>query len=220
MNWYKYSKIFSLSGVIPSEELKKDDYRGLHQAPSNDGFSASLYDVTKIYPEDIYSYNAIRYYGHGIPSDSEAIYIIQSSRNKPNKPIKIYRAVPDFNKDTITKIKALNYIIGYFDNNRYFPMKNNIVWQLQDKYPIEQFSYNEQQKMIYNDIQRQLEQLSLQLQKPIAINPGDWITITKSYAKEYGESTLMGDYKIISKTVTAKELFTDGNSIHEWGYNP
>lgn len=52
------------------------------------------------------------------------------------------------------------------------------------------------------------------------INPGDWVTINRQYAKAHGESNLRGNYRIISKQVWARDLFTDGNSIHEWGYNP
>ncbi len=52
------------------------------------------------------------------------------------------------------------------------------------------------------------------------INPKDWVTISKEYAKSHGESVLKGDYKIVSKKVQAKDLWTDGNSIHEWGYDP
>ena len=52
------------------------------------------------------------------------------------------------------------------------------------------------------------------------INSKDWVTTSKLYAKEHGESNLPNGYKIIEKKVTAKELYTDGNSIHEWGYNP
>lgn len=52
------------------------------------------------------------------------------------------------------------------------------------------------------------------------INPGDWVGTTRAYAKEHGESHLNGPYKIISKTVYARDLFTDGNSIEEWGYVP
>ena len=35
-----------------------------------------------------------------------------------------------------------------------------------------------------------------------------------------GEAHLNGKYKIISKSVPAKHLFTDGNSVHELGYDP
>ena len=52
------------------------------------------------------------------------------------------------------------------------------------------------------------------------INPGDWISTTKEYAKDHGESNLGGNYKIISQPVKARDIFTDGNSIHEFGYDP
>ena len=52
------------------------------------------------------------------------------------------------------------------------------------------------------------------------INSGDWVTITKQYAIEHGENRFDGDYKLLSKKVKAKDLATDGNSIHEQGYDP
>lgn len=52
-----------------------------------------------------------------------------------------------------------------------------------------------------------------------AINPGDWVTLTKGYAKTHGES-LGKEYKILSMKVRADEVFTPGDSIHEWGYWP
>jgi hypothetical protein len=52
------------------------------------------------------------------------------------------------------------------------------------------------------------------------INPGDWVTINKDYAKEHGEASLNNDYKILHKIVSAKHLFNDGGSIQEWGYHP
>ena len=51
------------------------------------------------------------------------------------------------------------------------------------------------------------------------INPGDWVTINKDYAKEHGERHL-DNYTVLSKKVPVKEIYTDGNSIHEWGWNP
>lgn len=50
--------------------------------------------------------------------------------------------------------------------------------------------------------------------------PGDWVTINKKYAVQHGKSNLDGNYMILTKTVPAKYLYTDGNSIHEWGYDP
>lgn len=52
------------------------------------------------------------------------------------------------------------------------------------------------------------------------INPGDWITLTKEYAKEHGESNLDGKYKIVKKEIYARDIFTDANSIQEFGYDP
>jgi hypothetical protein len=52
------------------------------------------------------------------------------------------------------------------------------------------------------------------------INEGDWVTINKKYAIQHGEATLRGEYKLLSKDVPAKHLYTDANSIHEFGYDP
>lgn len=50
------------------------------------------------------------------------------------------------------------------------------------------------------------------------INPGDWVTINRDYAVEHGHG--LGKYKILSKIVSAKHLYTNGDSIQEWGYDP
>lgn len=55
---------------------------------------------------------------------------------------------------------------------------------------------------------------------PSVINNGDWVTISKKYAKEHGEGPLKGDYKIVNKLVHPRDIFTNGDSIHEWGYDP
>ena len=52
------------------------------------------------------------------------------------------------------------------------------------------------------------------------INPNDWVTLSPAYAKLHGESRLGGKYKTLKKMVKAKELWTSGDSIHEWGYHP
>lgn len=129
----------------------EDAYRGSHKAPNKDSGSP-LHDLTNTYPDDIYSSMGARYYGHGDPSiDNFSISVIQVAKEKPDMPIKIYRAVP----------------------------------------------------INVNDI-----------------NIGDWVTINKKYASQHGKSTLNNEYKIITKTVPAKTLYTNGDSIHEWGYNP
>lgn len=55
---------------------------------------------------------------------------------------------------------------------------------------------------------------------PSEFNPGDWVAITRGYAKDHGESVHgRGNYIILSKTVKASEIFTNGDSIQEWGYD-
>lgn len=52
------------------------------------------------------------------------------------------------------------------------------------------------------------------------IMPGDWVTTNRAYATEHGRSHLNTDFKIITKTVYARDLYTEGNSLDEWGYDP
>ena len=52
------------------------------------------------------------------------------------------------------------------------------------------------------------------------LNYGDWVAITKDYAIEHGNSRFDGKYKIIEQKVKGSDLYTDGNSIDEWGYSP
>lgn len=128
-----------------------DEYAGSHRPPKP-GNGAPLNDLTVIYPDDIYSANAARFYGTGDAAmDRASMRMIQSYRNNPDAPVKIYRAVP----------------AGVSDAQ---------------------------------------------------INSGDWVTINRQYAIMHGEGPLQGDYKIIEKMVTARELFTQGDFIHEWGY--
>lgn len=129
------------------------DYRGSHKAPKNDGYAVAADDLTGLYPDDVYSSDSARLYGHGDPSlDRESARIVQSLKGKPDETVRIYRAVPADADDVI--------------------------------------------------------------------NPGDWVTINESYAKQHGESTLGGDYKVASMLAPARHIFNDGNGIHEWGYDP
>jgi len=57
-------------------------------------------------------------------------------------------------------------------------------------------------------------------EKITAINPGDWVTINKDYARTHGESNLPEGYKIISQKVKAKDIWTNADSVHEYGYDP
>ena len=130
------------------------DYSGEHKAPQRN-YGAPLDNLKGVYPDDIYGPNAARYYGHssGDATDKAAARIIQSTKGKPDAPVKVFRAIPK----------------GIQSNE---------------------------------------------------INPGDWITTMKSYAVQHGEGALGGDYKILEKTVNAGDLYTNGDSIFEFGYDP
>ena len=195
------------------------EYVGQHSAPSKDG-NEPMYNIEDTFP-DMYSDKALRYYGNYGLDDASVIFQIQSVRNKPNKSVVIYRAVPNINKDIDKKIKDLNYILNYKFKYGFFPMKSDIVDDLEtkiwDKAP--SLTYDEMQKEVYKEISNMIKELSLEKQKPIKINNGDWVTTSKLYAKQHGESNLNNNYKIVTKAVKASQLYTDGNSIFEWGYN-
>lgn len=200
---------------------EQEDYKGEHTAPSKAQGYSSIDDLYNAYGDDIYKPNAVQYYGDGYPYDNLAIEIMQKAKGKPNKPIKIYRAIPDFNYEIKEKIKELLKINQYYDKFNFFPLNNHIIENLQNKYPIEKYSYNEQTKLILQDIFKQVNELKNQLENnKITINNGDWVTTTLQYAKSHGKTQLNNKYKVISKVVPASTLYTDGNSIHEFGYNP
>jgi hypothetical protein len=52
------------------------------------------------------------------------------------------------------------------------------------------------------------------------INPGDWVTLSPTYAKEHGRSNVSSGFDVLSKVIPAKDLWFDGNSINEFGYDP
>jgi hypothetical protein len=138
-----------------SEDIRfMPDYSGEHRAPQRDS-GAPLDNLKDVYPDDVYGPKGALYYGHasGDATDKAAIRILQSARNKPDAPVKVFRAIPK----------------GIQSNE---------------------------------------------------INPGDWITTIKSYAVDHGKGPLGGDYKILEKTVPAGDLYTNGDSIFEFGYDP
>jgi hypothetical protein len=195
------------------------EYGGQHYAPPKDQ-NSSMDNVVFMFP-DMYTENAYRYYsGYGL-DDYSVINQIKSVYNKPNKSVKIYRAVPNINKDIDEKIKKNQYILSYKFKYRFYPINNQIVHDLEtkvwDKTP--SLTYDEMQKEIYNEITNLIDDLIKQKEKTIKINNGDWVTTSKLYAKQHGEANLNNNYKIVTKTVKASQLYTDGNSIFEWGFN-
>jgi hypothetical protein len=145
----EYQKRKADDEAARQRQLEIDEgYKMQHTAPMREDNPAGD-NLTNAYGEDIYTGNALRYYGTGADYDQKAISVIQGMKGKPNKQVTIYRAVP---KD-VTEINA-----------------------------------------------------------------SDWVTTTREYAKDHmaGEK----GWHILSKKVKAKDIANDGNSIHEFGYDP
>ena len=70
-------------------------YRGSHKAPNAKTYGATLDDLTKILPEDVYSQQGKQLYGIGDRIiDSEWRTAALKAKGKPDAEIEIYRAVP------------------------------------------------------------------------------------------------------------------------------
>jgi len=218
----------SIGGVIKNNGKNTlvnpiEEYAMYHRPPMKDS-GAPLHDLTgggDYYPDDIYSPMAMQYYGTGEPSlDKATISIIKQYKDKPNAMVTMYRAIPDFNKEVNSEIKKLNKLAGYKSQFGFFPIGDKTYDEIRNKYPVSNnLSYNQQQENVLRDINEKIAELTNQIKPLPSINSGDWVTVNKQYAKEHGESALGGNYKILSQKVPAKKLFTNADSIHEFGYD-
>lgn len=199
------SNIKSLLGYLFEDSSSSNDYKGEHMAP--DKSDSPLWDVSKgAYPEDIYTIPldlAARYYGASEPGDMAVTDLIRRYRNKPNAKVKIYRAVPHVKtrEDEIAELEDL---------------KRQIMRRGKANTTL---SYDSLSNKI-DKLRQEIESGLPDKEKITTINPGDWVTIYRPYAVDHGKGALNGEYKILTKTVLAKELFTDGNSLYEWGWDP
>lgn len=190
----------SLSSGLNEEDR---DYRGQHSAPDRDG-GAPLHDLAQVYPGDVYSRDSLRSYGTGEEDlDREAYAFFLSMRGKPDAPVTIYRAVPKSTQGRIDEIKKEQ---KYIEKTGKIPRGARPNFQPSDYYDV---------------LSAELLRLEEEgLAETPDINPGDWVTPFRKYAVSHGNSALRGEYQIISKRVRAKDIFTDGNSWLEWGYDP
>lgn len=204
-NWSDKMNQIGLLGMTFSKNVK--DYQGLHK-PSMRDSGAPGHDLTgggTIYPDDIYSARGAEYYGTREPADAETFAKIYSMRNRPNRPVTVYRAIPydltpseQIAKLELQKKKFLARNVMPEDS----PFTNGSRWY----------------EWATDEIER-LKALPAEAPAKYGINPGDWVTTSRAYAKQHGEG-LGANYKIIKKTVKAKDIFTSGDSPHEWGYDP
>ena len=91
-----------LAKITPQPMRMADDisYRGSHVAPNADVYGATLDDLTKIMPADVYSQSGKQLYGIGDRlTDSEWRMAALKARGKPDAMIDVYRAVSKGVKD-------------------------------------------------------------------------------------------------------------------------
>jgi len=56
------------------------------------------------------------------------------------------------------------------------------------------------------------------------INPGDWVSTSKAYAVQHGRRYGNGEmshpegFRLLKRKARAKDLFSEGNSLHEYGW--
>jgi hypothetical protein len=206
----------------PSMSVNRGDYVGEHMAPLKDS-GAPLHNLTAndnaIYPDDVYSARANDYYGTGEPEDAEIFRMARYLKDKPLEKVSMYRAIPDPNYDISKQVKELEKIGVYKNKFGFFPNNNSIVDELYSKHNVDGVSYDQAQKNMLDEVYARIAELDSKKQKTPGINHGDWVALDRKYAKEHGESALNGKYKIVSKKAPAKQLFTNGDSIREWGWD-
>lgn len=54
---------------------------------------------------------------------------------------------------------------------------------------------------------------------PPGFRTGDWVTTARAYADQHGWNALDGEYEILVGQARAQDLWTEGNSVCEWGYH-
>lgn len=183
--------------------FEDDDYRMEHRPPDPDG-GAPLFDLTAlgVYPADIYGPMGGMYYGHGADraEDEAVVRLAAAYRGKPSAKVKIYRA--------IQKIPSRAEELHELDTIRR-------AWLRRGKPRNAPFANYD---MLLTTIER-VAAMPEREGPPPTFRPGDWVTIWKPYAQQHAKY-FEGRGRVITKTVRADELFTDGNSIYEYGYWP
>lgn len=182
------------------------EYRGQHAAPGKDD-GAPLHDMTKVYPEDVYSSEGRRIYATGEDRiDSQAFELIAKLRGKPNAIVTVYRAVP------ISPSRRIDEL----EKQKAYILKHGAI-------PPRVRTYITNTSEYYDLISQEIEDLK---EKPktqqLSISQGDWVTPFRSYAVEHGESNLggRGQYEVVKRRVRAGDIYTAGDSWAEWGYDP
>ena len=133
---------------------------------------------------------------------------MRQAKDRPRMAIKIYRAVPKIPSHQ-EKINDLEKQKAHIQRTGKIPA--GVSTQLNRSQYYDKI-HDEHAALVANPPTSEPDKLK--------INKGDWVTASRSYAKDHGEGDLRGKYRILSKTVPTSELYTNGDSIHEYGYHP
>jgi hypothetical protein len=189
-------------------------YQGQHAAPGRFE-NAPLHDLTQVFPSDIYT--RPHNYGSMSPEHYESHAVASSVRGKPDAQVTVYRAVPKVHPDDAharltSGIQEWQKDAAHIKQHGELPDRLSMLF----KTPEEGHAYAKQRiAELSNDLKSHQP-----MEPPKTINPGDWVTLSRGYAKRHGEGRLNGNYRILSKRVPARHVYTDGNDLNEWGYSP
>ncbi len=195
------------SGASENPFSSDEDYRGMHQAPDRNS-GAPMHDISDgIYPDDIYGPNGAEWYASGDPLSKIALSMIKRIKNKPESLVTVYRAIPLSGSERLKELEAQKaHLI------KYARIPKGVQTDILDA------------KEYYDEISREIDMLrnAKHLGEMRNINAGDWVSPVRDYAKHHGNLYLggKGKYRVFSKRVKAKHLFTEGNSLLEFGYDP
>lgn len=215
----------SISNILKeSTEIDPEDYRIAHRAPGKED-NSPIYDLKGTYPDDFYTLptaTVARYYGASEKDDASVVELIRRVHNRPNAMIKIYRAV--------SKAKSIAEKIADLNTQKRYILKTGQIppAKLLSREQAMAARSAKNSSAYYDFLGREQEALENQLNTAgesehlviKTFNAGDWVTIWRPYAVEHGKGNLGGEYKILTKTVPAKTLWTNGDSFYEFGYNP
>jgi len=79
---------------LQSGVVKVGDYAGSHRPMTREGGASGIEDLTSAFGEDIYSRNALQYFGSGDAREAGVVKTLQSLRGKPDAMVTVYRGVP------------------------------------------------------------------------------------------------------------------------------
>lgn len=201
-----------------SQKLKNQGFDGIYVKKSDAYWSNDGSDKPFIMELVVYSHNQIKSATDNVGTFDASNPDIRFSRNSALAKLRdIYgyrdsHLAPDadggFNSHQLANVypdlNSRNFAREYGDGRPYDAKTVKIMREMQ-KNP-------EGEITVYRAVPAGIEANTL--------NYGDWVAITKDYAIEHGNSRFDGKYKIIEQKVKGSDLYTDGNSIDEWGYSP